>query len=126
MSTRPQSLDSAGASYVSTGRLPPPEQVKDLVAEAYECYKSNTDGQNSQVYPALARVPGHLFGVCEVGTNGAVFAIGDSDYKFTIMSVSKPTSLAARTASRPAPPPTSSPITVAWTPTGLSRTACLR
>jgi glutaminase len=64
--------------------------VGSLVAEAYERYKSNTDGQNSQVYPALARVPGHLFGICEVGTNGAVYAIGDSDYEFTIMSVSKP------------------------------------
>src|SRR5262249_61389805 len=41
-------------------------------------------------YPALARVPPHLFGICEVGTNGAVYAIGDSDHEFTIMSVSKP------------------------------------
>jgi glutaminase len=90
MSTPPQIRESAGISYVSTGRLPPPEHVRDLVAEAYERYKSNTDGQNSQVYPALARVPSYLFGICEVGTNGTVYAIGDSDYEFTIMSVSKP------------------------------------
>jgi glutaminase len=90
MSTRPQAPEHAGATYVSTGHLPPPEQVKSLVAEAYERFKSNTDGHNSQVYPALARVPSHLFGICEVGTNGAVYAIGDSDYEFTIMSVSKP------------------------------------
>jgi glutaminase len=90
MSTRPQNSEPGGAPYVSTGRLPPPEQVRDLVAEAYERFKSNTDGQNSQVYPALARVPSHLFGICEIGTNGAVYAIGDSDYEFTIMSVSKP------------------------------------
>jgi glutaminase len=76
--------------YVSTGHLPPPDQVRALVAEAYERFKSNADGQNSQVYPALARVPSHLFGICEVGTNGAVYAIGDSDHEFTIMSVSKP------------------------------------
>jgi glutaminase len=80
----------AGPSYVSTGHLPPAEQVKALVAEAYERYRGNTEGHNSQVYPALARAPSHLFGVCEVGTNGAVYAIGDSDYEFTIMSVSKP------------------------------------
>jgi glutaminase len=61
-----------------------------LVAEAYERYKSNTEGQNSQVYPAVARVPSHLFGICEVGTGGAVYAVRDSDYEFTIMSVSKP------------------------------------
>jgi glutaminase len=90
MSTPPQIPERAGTSYVSTGRLPPPEQVRALVAEAYQRFRSNTDGQNSQVYPALARVPSHLFGICEVGTNGAVYAIGDSDTEFTIMSVSKP------------------------------------
>jgi glutaminase len=90
MSTRPQAPDPAEAAYVSTGHLPPAEQVKALVAEAYERFKAITDGQNSQVYPALAQVPSHLFGICEVGTNGAVYAIGDSDSEFTIMSVSKP------------------------------------
>jgi glutaminase len=90
MSTWRQAPEPAGASYVSTGHLPPPERVRALVAEAYERYKSSADGQNSQVYPALARVPSHLFGICEVGTNGAVYAIGDSDHEFTIMSVSKP------------------------------------
>jgi glutaminase len=90
MNTRKQTDESAGPSYVSTGHLPPSEQVKALVAEAYERYKSNTEGQNSQVYPALARVPSHLFGICAVGTSGAVYAIGDADHEFTIMSVSKP------------------------------------
>jgi glutaminase len=70
--------------------LPSPDIVKALVAQAYERYRSNTDGNNSQVYPALARVPSHLFGICEVGTNGAIYEIGDSKYEFTIMSVSKP------------------------------------
>ena len=83
------SVSAPSGGYVSTGHLPPPEQVRDLVAEAYERFRTNTEGQNSQVYPALARVPSHLFGICEVGTNGAVYAIGDSDYEFTIMSVSK-------------------------------------
>src|SRR5262245_57700304 len=58
MSTRPQTPEPAEAPYVSTGHLPPPEQVRNLVAEAYERYKSNTDGQNSQVYPALAGFAG--------------------------------------------------------------------
>lgn len=77
-------------SYVSTGHLPPSEQVKAVVAEAYERFKSNTDGRNSEVYPALARVPCDLFGICMVGTSGNVYAVGDSDNEFTIMSVSKP------------------------------------
>src|SRR5262249_7180818 len=82
--------DPARAAYVSTGHLPPPDLVKDLVAEAYEQYRSNADGENSQVYPALARVPSNLFGICVVGTNGNVYAVGDAEYEFTIMSVSKP------------------------------------
>jgi glutaminase len=31
-----------------------------------------------------------LFGVCVVGTNGAVYAVGAAEYEFSIMSVSKP------------------------------------
>jgi glutaminase len=65
---------------VSTGHLPPPDQVRAVVAEAYDHSKSNTDGQNSQVYPALARVPSHLFGICVVETSGNVYAVGDADY----------------------------------------------
>jgi glutaminase len=90
MSTPAQFSTAAGTSYVSTGRLPPPDDVRSLVAEAHQRYRSNTDGHNSQVYPALARVPSHLFGVCVVGTDGGIYAAGDSDHEFTIMSVSKP------------------------------------
>jgi glutaminase len=61
-----------------------------LVDEAYETYKSVTEGKNSEVYPALARVPSDLFGVCVVGTSGHVYAVGDAEHEFTIMSVSKP------------------------------------
>lgn len=82
--------ESCGAPYVSTGHLPEPEVVRKLVAEAHERYKSHTEGENSQVYPALARVPSDLFGVCVVGATGNVYAVGDADYEFTIMSVSKP------------------------------------
>ena len=59
--------------FVSTGHLPSPEQVKALVGEAHTKFKSNTDGKNSQVYPALARVPSNLFGICVVGTSGNVY-----------------------------------------------------
>jgi glutaminase len=85
-----QSGGARSRSYVSTGHLPPPDFVTSLVAEAYETYKSNPDGKNSQVYPALARVPGDLFGICVAGVGGQLFEIGDSQREFTIMSVSKP------------------------------------
>jgi glutaminase len=84
------SAEPGGTPFVSTGHLPTPEQVQSLVAEAYARYKSNTEGENSQVYPALARVPRDLFGICMVGTSGKVYAAGDTEHPFAIMSVSKP------------------------------------
>ena len=86
--TRP--TDPADDSYVSTGHLPPEDRVRVLVSEAHERFRSGTEGENSQVYPALARVPSGLFGVCVVGASGNVYPAGDADYEFTIMSVSKP------------------------------------
>jgi glutaminase len=64
--------------------------VRRSVDEAYEHYRSVPGGENSRVYPALARVPAGLFGICAVGTSGQVYAAGDADYGFTIMSVAKP------------------------------------
>jgi glutaminase len=78
------------SSYISTGHLPVPEMVQKLVAEAHERFKSNTDGENSTVYPALARVPSDLFGICMAGTNGSLYEVGDDGHEFSIMSVSKP------------------------------------
>jgi glutaminase len=90
MSTRLHPRKTSPEAYVSTGHLPPAEQVKALVVEAHRRFKSDKAGKNSQVYPALAKVPSNLFGICVVGTNGNVHAVGDSEHEFTIMSVSKP------------------------------------
>lgn len=90
MNALSQNNQSVEAGYVSTGHLPPDEQIAALIDEAHNQFKANTDGHNSQVYPALARVPSDLFGICVVGTSGSVYAVGDSDHEFTIMSVSKP------------------------------------
>jgi glutaminase len=76
--------------YVSTGRLPSPEEVRRAVDEAYQRYRAAAGGQRSQVYPALARVPAELFGICAVGTSGGVHATGDAVHGFAIMSVAKP------------------------------------
>ena len=90
MQERRQGGDSLDSSFVSTGHLPTPETITALVNEAHARFKSNTDGENSQVYPALARAPSELFGVCVVGVSGNVYAAGDTDHEFSIMSVSKP------------------------------------
>ena len=60
------------------------------MAEAHARFKSNTEGENSTVYPALARVPSDLFGICVVGTSGNIYEAGDDRHEFSIMSVSKP------------------------------------
>jgi glutaminase len=82
--------EDADALYVSTGHLPSPELVKALVDQSYARFKSNTEGSNSDVYPALARVPKELFGVCVASSSGSLYAAGDAEYEFAIMSVSKP------------------------------------
>jgi glutaminase len=82
--------ETDGSAFVSTGHLPAPEVVARLVEDAYEQFRAVPDGSNSQVYPALARVPSELFGVCVVGTNGNLFGVGDFEREFSIMSVSKP------------------------------------
>jgi glutaminase len=76
--------------YVSTGHLPATEHVNNLVREAYERFKLNTEGENSKVYPALEVMPHDLFGICVAGVNGELYEAGDTTQEFSIMSVSKP------------------------------------
>jgi len=51
----------AEAPFVSTGHLPATASVQELVAEAHERYRTNTDGATSDVYPALGSVRKDLF-----------------------------------------------------------------
>ncbi|MGC4024611.1 MAG: glutaminase A [Mesorhizobium sp.] len=82
-------LDSEN-SFISTGRLPAAPRIRELVSDAHTRFSSVSLGQVSQVYPALARVPVDLFGICVVGTDGSIFSVGEAEHGFTIMSVSKP------------------------------------
>jgi glutaminase len=77
-------------SFVSTGDLPTPEDVAALVDDAHARFAEVGDGDVSQVYPALARMPAELFGICIVSAAGRVYAAGDADHPFAVMSVSKP------------------------------------
>lgn len=47
--------------YISTGHLPMLDAVTAAVSRAYARFKDNVQGHNSDVYPALARVPSDLF-----------------------------------------------------------------
>ena len=80
--------------YVSTGLLPPVDDVRSLVDEAHRRYRAVDAGSVSVVYPALREVSPVLFGVCVAAVDGRVHAAGDAEVGFTIMSVAKPFTLA--------------------------------
>ncbi|WP_426564722.1 glutaminase A [Angustibacter sp. McL0619] len=75
---------------VSTGELPRPDDVQAVVTQAYERYRTNTDGVVADYIPALAQASPDLFGISVVGARGGSFEIGDIDTVFSIQSVSKP------------------------------------
>lgn len=75
---------------VSTGSLPLADEIRKLLHTAHERFGAIDDGENARVYPALARVNPDLFGVAIAGVDGAIYAVGDADVPFTIMSISKP------------------------------------
>jgi glutaminase len=75
---------------VSTGRLPGPEVVRDLLVDGYERYRSIDDGAVADYIPALARVSPDLFGACIVSADGRTVQVGDAGHRFSIQSISKP------------------------------------
>jgi glutaminase len=82
--------EATAPSLVSTGELPQIEQVRGVVTEAYERYRSNGDGAVADYIPALAGASPGLFGISVVGARGRFFEIGDVETAFSIQSVSKP------------------------------------
>ena len=64
-------------------------QIKEVVQQAYEQVKTNTDGKNADYIPFLSGVDKDLFGISICLLNGETITIGDTDYIFGIESVSK-------------------------------------
>ena len=70
--------------------------VREAVQQAYERCKNETGGKNADYIPYLANVPSTLFGIAACLPDGTVVAVGDTEYRFGIESVSKvPTALLA-------------------------------
>jgi glutaminase len=78
------------AGYVSTGKLPAARTVARALDEAYEKFRHEDGGAPSTLYPALARVPPHLYGLCASGVGGGIYPTGDAEHGFAMMSVAKP------------------------------------
>jgi glutaminase len=70
------------------------ERVEAVVREAYEKFRSDTNGKNADYIPYLAQVDSKLFGVAVVTTDNQVFELGDVKYSFSIQSISKVYTLA--------------------------------
>jgi glutaminase len=75
---------------ISTGQLPDAALVQALVTQAHARFRSIDEGRVADYIPALAAVRPDLFGICVAGPRGERLESGDSDYPFSIQSVSKP------------------------------------
>ncbi len=73
---------------------PRDEQVKAIVKDAYNLYKSDTTGKNADYIPYLAQVDSKLFGVAVVTTDNKSYILGDVNYSFSIQSIAKVFTLA--------------------------------
>ena len=72
------------------------QHVAQALRGAYDRVKNTTGGKNADYIPYLANVPSTLFGIAACLTDGTVVAVGDTEYRFGIESVSKvPTALLA-------------------------------
>ena len=70
------------------------EQFEAIVREAYEKFRTDTNGKNADYIPYLAKVDSKLFGIAAVTTDNQVFTLGDVNYSFSIQSISKVYTLA--------------------------------
>jgi glutaminase len=70
------------------------EVVEAVVREAYDKFRSDTNGKNADYIPYLAHVDSKLFGIAIVTTDNQVLTLGDVSYSFSIQSISKVFTLA--------------------------------
>ena len=89
-------LDNAAPTHagtrierISTGALPSDEEVRTVVTDGYEQFRSLEEGTVATYIPALAQASPSAFGVCVAGARGGLFAIGDAELEFSIQSISK-------------------------------------
>lgn len=72
------------------------KSIQAALETAHKKFSTETSGHNADYIPYLAKVPSNLFGIAACLPGGEVIAVGDTDYKFGIESVSKvPTAILA-------------------------------
>ncbi len=80
----------AAERRVSTGALPSPDEVRAVLTDAYERYRTVDDGHVADYIPVLAEASPATFGMCVASVRGETFGVGDTTVEFSIQSVSKP------------------------------------
>ena len=66
-----------------------PADIERVLNEAHSKFKGVKDGANADYIPALDEVDPELFGISIVTPDGRVYDVGDSNYTFSIQSISK-------------------------------------
>jgi glutaminase len=84
----------ASAQTARSPVAPRRELVESVVREAYDKFKTDTNGKNADYIPYLAKVDSKLFGIAIVTTDNQVLTLGDVTYSFSIQSISKVFTLA--------------------------------
>ncbi len=67
-----------------------PEALSKIVSEAHAKFKDVNEGANADYIPILTETPPDLFGIVIITRDGKIYKAGDTDYVFSIQSVSKP------------------------------------
>jgi glutaminase len=75
---------------VSTGELPNPDEIRQLMDDAHERFRAVDDGDVADYIPALATADAGLFGAAITGVRGQSYSVGDASHRFSLQSVSKP------------------------------------
>lgn len=65
------------------------EKLAVVMQQALDEAKTNMDGENASYIPFLASVPSELTGLAFVSVTGEIIQLQDTDYKFSIESISK-------------------------------------
>jgi glutaminase len=73
---------------------PTKEQVQAIVNQAYQKFRTNTEGKNADYIPELGKVNPNYWGIVGVTTDGQIVTAGDVDVPFSIQSISKVYTLA--------------------------------
>lgn len=82
-------LPAGASTAVAAPAVRRQSNLDAVVNEAYNRYRTLTEGKNADYIPALAEVPSTFFGVALVGEDGKVHSAGDVEQPFSIQSISK-------------------------------------